>query len=132
MKRQTISKDVREVINSFNLKPREFYDLIHGKKVRYAAYELCLYLILDAGESARKSLWYKGDLRLQIAWDVEELVVKMKRVGVVFPNHKIIYKRELTTWQIKEISDEHMGNMPTWKTMEILRRINDEFTYFMP
>ena len=77
-KRRKLCKDVETHLNSYLLKPRDFYNLIHGKKERHLAYELCLFMIDDMGSNADGSP--RG-----IDYDFAGQYARMKRVGVQFP-----------------------------------------------
>jgi len=48
-KRLKIDKNVEQLVNSFNLKPRDYYIYIHGSPPKHAAFELCLTAIKNAG-----------------------------------------------------------------------------------
>jgi len=90
-KRQKLSEDVQHTINSYLLKPRHFYELIHGKKPRWEAYEMCLFLIDYAAQGIP-------------FFDVEEMIVKMQRVGVEFGDKNIIYRKDNLLWSLMEFN----------------------------
>ena len=83
---------MQQLVNSFNMKPRHFYELIHGKKPRYEAYEMCLFLIDYAASGIPFT-------------DVEEIIVKMQRVGAEFGDKNIIYKKDNLMWSLMEFHD---------------------------
>ena len=47
-KKLRLCKSVEQHVNSFNMKPRHFYDYVHGERQRYVAYTLCLASIVNA------------------------------------------------------------------------------------
>jgi len=47
-----LSKNIEQLVNSFNMKPRDYYTYIHGSPPKHtAAFELCLRIIKQAGRN---------------------------------------------------------------------------------
>ena len=81
-----LNDDVLLCIKSFVMKPRHFYAHIHGKKLKHAAFELCLFLLTN----------HASEIMLG-------KISKMKKIGVRFPrDHNLIYQKFWTTFEIKD------------------------------
>lgn len=95
-KRRKLCDDEQLTINSYLLKPRRFYELVHGKKERHVAYELCLSLIDYATTWGFQRIpfhkWPR-DLTAPFFGRKREYV-KMLRIGVPFPCNKTAISRK--------------------------------------
>jgi hypothetical protein len=54
-KKLKLCKNLEQHVNSFNMKARQFYDYVHGRKELYVAYTLCLASIVIAKYSTRST-----------------------------------------------------------------------------
>ena len=77
-----LSKNIEQLVNSFNMKPRDYYTYIHGSPPKHTTFELCLRIIKQAG----RNIGWANDSALickfaqHKAWRLHSCL----RVGAVF------------------------------------------------
>ena len=85
-KKMKLGLDAERLINSFLMKPRDYYSYIHGARPRFEAYNLCLAAIENAsGFPKRKGCVYRGSAGqyfLDVAQGVAADFLKLIRFGV--------------------------------------------------
>jgi len=99
-KRLKLCSDIQQHINSFNLKPRNFYDYVHGRKHRHPAYALCLLSLIHAKYMAGNpsSPGYKINIPRFIlnARDSARKIQKLHKIGIRFSaSAEIIWKQSV-------------------------------------
>jgi hypothetical protein len=89
-KRLKLVKDSERLVNSFLMKPRDYYNYVHGTPPRHKAYTLCLAAIHSSG----------ADVLMGLNWELVQLIAKdlfkWKRYGVRLSNSfQTISRKEL-------------------------------------
>ena len=112
-KKLKLEKDVQRILNSFNMRPRDFYTYVHGQPHRHQAYLLCLAAIEFAGKDVREK-YHKQGLNLayqdipylsEVSYSFAGRLERWRRFGLAFSNcyktiaQKSKFHEELTSAQ---------------------------------
>ena len=107
-KRLKLPTALERKINSYLMKPRDYYAYMHGTPHRHKAYTLCLAAIHNAGSGGSDSS--EGVFWL-LAFEIADDLLLWERYGMHLPtDHKVISGKEMVRAQLGDVFCDYFWN----------------------